>query len=534
MSSENAAQSTTKPVVLLILDGFGVAPDSEGNAITRAKTPVYSDLIRRYPTVSVRASGEEVGLSWGEMGNSEVGHLAIGSGRVYYQSLPRINLSIKTGEFFQNEAFVKITETVKKTGGTLHLIGLVSNGRVHSLDEHCHALLKLAKDAGIKKVAVHVILDGRDTVYNAGIDFLNTLQTTIKDLGVGFVASVSGRYYAMDRDHRWDREQKAYEAMVLGRGQETSDPVETVRESYSHDVFDEELVPTVVIENGKAKGPIVSGDGVIFFNFRPDRMRQMVQAFVDPSFDGFSRELLVDVPVVTMAEYDPTFNVSVAFPPVVISNTLAEVISQAGLSQLHVAETEKYAHVTFFLNGTREQPFPLEERVLIPSPSVSSYDQTPDMRSLDVAKRVVEAVEKKTHDFIVANLANPDMVAHTGNLQASIQAIEATDKAVGMVVQATLKAGGVVCITADHGNAEELLNLRTNEIDKEHATNPVPFLIIGRAFEGKPGLSGEVIEGDLSLLPPVGVLADVAPTILEIMGLPKPVEMTGQSLLPPT
>lgn len=533
MDAENTTPHTIKPTVLLILDGFGVAPDSEGNAITRARTPVFDELIRKYPTVTVRASGEEVGLSWGEMGNSEVGHLAIGSGRVYYQSLPRINLSIKTGEFFQNKVFADIVEKIKKTGGTLHLIGLISNGRVHSVDEHCHALLKLAKDAGLKKVAVHVILDGRDTVYNAGIDFLNTLQNTMNELGVGFVASISGRYYAMDRDHRWDREQKAYEAIVLGKGVETSDPLGAVKDSYAQEVFDEEFVPTVVVEDDKAKGPVVSGDGVIFFNFRPDRMRQMVQVFIDPHFDGFTRDVLVDVPVVTMTEYDKTFAVEVAFPPVVISNTLAEVISQAGLSQLHVAETEKYAHVTFFLNGTKEQPFPLEERVLIPSPSVASYDQAPEMKSMEVAKRVVEAVEKKTHDFIVANLANPDMVAHTGNLQASIQAIEATDKAVGIVVQATLKAGGVVCITADHGNAEELLNLRTNEIDKEHATNPVPFIIIGSAFEGKTGLSGEVIEGDLSILPPVGVLADVAPTILEIMGLPKPSEMIGQSLLPP-
>lgn len=532
MDYDTPKQKRPKPVVLTILDGFGVAPDSEGNAITKAHTPVFDDLIKRYPSVLLRASGEEVGLSWGEMGNSEVGHLAIGSGRVYYQSLPRISKAIQSGEFDANPVFVDMANRLKSNKGTLHIVGLMSAGRVHALDEHAHALLRFAKKSGLSYVAIHVILDGRDTVYNAGIDFVETLKKVIAEVGVGEIASVSGRYFAMDRDHRWDRTEKAYNAIVLGEGLTAEDAASAIKESYAREVFDEEFVPTVIVKQGKPVAPVGPHDAIVFFNFRPDRMRQLVKAVSSPDFSGFNRAPLEDVEVVTMTEYDPTLPVKVAFPPVVITDSLAEVLSKAGLSQLHIAETEKYAHVTFFLNGTREQPFTGEQRVLVPSPAVSSYDEVPEMRSFEVAKRIVEAIEEETFDFIVVNIASPDMVAHTGNLPATIKAIEATDKALGQMVQAVLKVGGVMCITADHGNAEELLNLRTNEIDKEHATNPVPFILVGPMFEGKTGLSGEVPEGDLSLLSPVGVLSDIAPTILEIMGLQKPDSMTGESLLP--
>ena len=520
-----------KPAVLLILDGFGVAPDSDGNAITRAKMPAFRELIKKYPTMTLRASGEEVGLSWGEMGNSEVGHLAIGSGRVYYQMFPRINREIASESFFQNSAFLEAAEYVKKQKSTLHLIGMVSPGRVHSMDEHCFALLEFARRQKIKDVAIHAILDGRDTVYNAGVDFLATLQKKIKELKIGKIATLSGRYYAMDRDNRWDRTEKAYLAMALGEGQKAEDPIEALRASYGKEVYDEEFVPTVIEEKGKPIAFVKERDAVIFFNFRPDRMRQIVKAFTIPKFDGFERTLIPDLKVVTMAEYEPNLPVTVAFQPEKIKLTLAEVISNAGLKQLHIAETEKYAHVTFFLNGMREEPFLREDRVIIPSPKVSSYDTAPEMSAQKITDRVLKEIENDSYDFIVVNFANPDMVAHTGNFEATVKANEVTDGCLSKIVKAAVSRGGVVFVTADHGNAEELKNLRTGEIDKEHATNPVPFLLIGKMFEGRASVAGEIPEGDLSLSPPVGMLADVAPTILTVLGIPQPPEMGGAPLV---
>lgn len=511
----------------MILDGFGVAPDSDGNAITRADMPRWKELVRTYPTMTLRASGEEVGLSWGEMGNSEVGHLAIGAGRVYYQLFPRINRDIATGDFFKNAAFLKAAEHAKKNGSALHLIGLVSGGRVHAMDEHCHALLKFAKDQGLSKVYVHAVLDGRDTIYNAGIDFVSTLQAKMAELGVGKIATMSGRYYAMDRDNRWDRVARAYNAMALGEGEKASDPIEALKASYAKEVYDEQFVPMVV----DAEGLVKDGDAAIFFNFRPDRARELTKAFVLPSFDKFPRQGIKDLLFVTMAEYEAGLPVDVAYPPEQVQNCLAKVLSDAGLRQLHIAETEKYAHVTFFLNGTFEQPFPGEDRVIVPSPQVSSYDQAPAMSALEVTDRVVKAIQSGTYDFIVMNYANPDMVAHTGVFDATVKALETVDTCVGRVADAALAAGGVVFLTADHGNAEELKNLRTGDIDKEHATNPVPLVIIGKAYEGMAAASGEVPDGDLSLLPPVGMLADVAPTVLSVLGIPQPPEMTGAPLL---
>ncbi|MBI1907883.1 2,3-bisphosphoglycerate-independent phosphoglycerate mutase [Candidatus Uhrbacteria bacterium] len=520
-----------RPAVLIVLDGFGIAPDSEGNAITRARTPVFKKLIQTYPVMALRASGEEVGLSWGEMGNSEVGHLAIGAGRVYYQTFPRINRDIAAGSFFENPALVQAFEHTKANGKAVHLVGMVSAGRVHSMDEHCHALLELAKRQQFDRVFVHAILDGRDTVYNVGIDFVQTLQAKIAELGVGKIASLSGRYYAMDRDNRWDRIEKAYNAMALGQGEMATDPIAAIQESYAKDVFDEQFVPTVILENGAPVAIVKEGDSVIFFNFRPDRMREIVKAFVLPDFDAFSRQTVHDLFPVTMAEYEKGLPVEVAFPPEAIQKCLAEVLSSAGLRQLHIAETEKYAHVTFFLNGTKENLFPGEDRAIIPSPRVASYDQAPEMSAYELAERVVQEINADAYDFIVMNFANPDMVSHTGDLPASVKAIEAVDACVGKIVDAALRKDGVVFITADHGNAEEVKNLRTGYIDKEHSTNPVPFFVIGKAFEGVPAPSGEVPEGDLSLVPPIGMLADVTPTILNVLGIPQPPEMTGQPLV---
>ncbi|MBI4591998.1 2,3-bisphosphoglycerate-independent phosphoglycerate mutase [Candidatus Uhrbacteria bacterium] len=526
-----------KPTVLIVIDGFGVAPDGEGNAITRADTPQYDRLIRTYPTMTLRASGEEVGLSWGEMGNSEVGHLAIGAGRVYYQMFPRINRAMEAGEFVSNPAFLQAFEHVKQQGSRLHLIGMVSQGRVHSMDTHCHALLHAAKEAGIKEVFVQAILDGRDTVYNAGIDFVTTLQEKIQEIGVGKIASLCGRYYAMDRDTRWDRIQKAYNAMVLGEGAQATDPREAIKASYQKEVYDEEFEPTVIVDpstgsgQGMPVGLVQNNDAVIFFNFRPDRMRELCKAFVLPSFDGFSRKAVTNLFPVTMAEYEKGLPVEIAFPPEVIQKTLAQVLSEHGFTQLHIAETEKYAHVTFFLNGTKEEPFPGEQRVIIPSPKVAAYNEAPEMSARQITERVIKEMRENKFDFIVMNFANPDMVGHTGDVTAGIKAVEVVDECLGKIVDETLAREGHVFITADHGNAEEMKNLRTGEMYKEHATNPVPFLMIGREFEGQPSISGEVPEGDLSLMSPVGMLADVAPTILAVMGIEQPPEMTGQALI---
>lgn len=521
-----------RPAVLIVLDGFGVAPDSEGNAVARAKKPNFDQLTSRYPVVNVRASGETVGLLWGEMGNSEVGHLTIGAGRVYYQAMPRVEQTIADQSFFSLPAFLQAAEQVKKSGGTLHLMGLVSAGKVHASDTHCHALLDFAKQQGLKDVAVHAFLDGRDTLYNSGIDFITSLDHKIKEVGLGYIATLSGRYFAMDRDNRWDRCEKAYNAIAKGQSESMAeDPFEAIRSSYSREVYDEEFAPTVITKNGTPLATIKPGDAVIFFNFRPDRARQLAKAFVLPSFDKFNREYIRDLVFVTLMEYEAGLPVQVALPPVTLINCFSEVLSKAGLVQLHIAETEKYAHVTFFFNGTREDPFPNEDRVIIPSPSVSSYDQAPEMSAYKLTERVIKEIKTGNYDVIIMNFANADMVGHTGNLEATIKGIEAIDDCVGRIVSETLARDGVVFITADHGNGEEVRNLQTGDIDKEHSTNPVPFWMIGKQFEGQSGMSGDVPGGDLSLLPPIGMLADVAPTILKVLGLEQPPEMTGTPLI---
>ncbi len=522
-----------KPVVLTVFDGWGVAPDSEGNAITRATIPNFLSYVKNYPVMTLYASGMEVGIMPQEMGNSEVGHLNIGAGRVYYQSCPRINQEISSQEFFTNPAFLKAVEKVRANKSKLHLVGLVGSGNVHASDEHLSALLELCKAQGLsKEVFVHAILDGRDMVFNSGLGIVKELQAKLKSLKVGKIATLSGRYYAMDRDNRWDRVEKAYRAMTEGVAERTAtDPVAAVEASYEQKNYDEEFVPTVLTDGGKPVARIENGDAVIFFNFRPDRARQLTQAFVLPGFHKFERTYYDKLWFVTMTEYEKELPVIVAYPPIIVTNSLAETVSKAGLKQVHIAETEKYAHMTFFLNGTVETAFPGEERVLVPSPKVASYADAPEMSVRAVAKEAAKAIDSGQFDFVAMNFANPDMVGHTGNLEASIKAIEACDQAFKEVVDHTLAKGGVVVMTADHGNAECVLNLQTGEIDKEHSTSPVPLLIIGKDFQGTAGPSGDALEGDLSLLSPVGILADVAPTVLSLMGLPQPPEMTGRSLV---
>ncbi len=521
-----------RPAVLAILDGWGVAPPSDGNAIYHAETPNMDRFVHEYPAMSLYASGNEVGLSYGEMGNSEVGHLNIGAGRVYYQTFPRINKTIIDGTFFQNKAFLAAHEQVVSHKSSLHLIGLVSPGNVHASQEHLYTLLEFAKKNKIKKVYIHVILDGRDTLYNSGKDFVLKLEEKIKKIGVGEIASLSGRYYAMDRDNRWDRIERAYRAMVEGVSEAYfKDPLEAIEASYEKQVYDEEFIPVVIGKEGKPTARVESGDAVIFFNFRPDRARQLTKAFVLPGFDKFKREYLKDLLFVTMTEYEKEIPVVVAYPPVVVHNCLAEVLSKAGLTQFHVAETEKYAHITFFLNGTVEDPFEGEGRAFIPSPNVSSYDKAPEMSAPEITKKTIEAIESDKYDVILLNFANADMVGHTGDRDATIKGCEAIDKGLGKIAEYVKAKGGILLITADHGNAEEVVNLKTGEKDKEHSNNPVPFLIIGEQFRGLAGPTGDPPEGDLSLVHPVGILADVAPTLLKVLGIEQPPEMTGRSLI---
>jgi len=519
-----------RSVVLIVLDGWGIAPPSQGNAITLAKTPIFNKLITSYPVFTLQASGEAVGLPWGEMGNSEVGHLNLGAGRIVWQTLPRINRSITDGSFFKNQVFLKAVEHVKKNKSNLHLLGLVSNGAVHSSIDHLYALLEFAQQQKITNVFIHAILDGRDTGPRQGIKFIQQLEERIKKVGVGQIATLSGRFYALDRDSHWERIEKAYLAMTEGIAeQSTSDPIQIIKTSYQKNIFDEEFIPTVIKERGQLVAKIRDDDAVIFFNFRPDRARELTRAFVQPGLEEFKRpRQLQNLFFVTLTEYEPGLPVAVAFPSEKIKNSLAEVLSLTNLKQFHLAETEKYAHVTFFFNGGQEQPFPNEDRLLIPSPRILSYDQKPEMSAPEVAKKLVEAILSGQYDFIVVNFANPDMVGHTGDLKATIKAIEILDRLLGEILVALLDRNGLALIVGDHGNAEELINLETGEIEKEHNTNPVPLIIFSKDFEKSKPLN-EV--PDLSLIKPSGVLADVAPTILKLIDLPKPEEMTGTALI---
>ncbi len=525
-----------KPALLIILDGWGIAPPSRGNAISLARTPVIDQLVKTYPVMTLQASGEAVGLPWGEMGNSEVGHLNIGAGKIIYNDLTRIGKAILDGSFFTNKTFGEAAEHVVKTGGKMHFVGLVSPGGVHSHEEHLYALLECAKQhhaTCAQEVYIHAILDGRDTPFNSGKNFIEKLLQKTKDLGVGKLATLSGRFWAMDRDNNWDRIEKAYRAMVEGKADKTAtDPLKALEDAYTRKEYDEEFIPTVLTTaSGDPIGRIENGDAVLFFNFRPDRARQLTTALSLPSFEKFDRVFLDDLFMITMSEYDKDLPVTAAYPPEQIEEPLAKVISDAGLKQLHIAETEKYAHVTYFLNGGVEQAFPGEERKLVPSPHVATYDQKPRMRAEQITDTVLQYVEKEEFDFIALNFANADMVAHTGNLSATIEAVEIIDKCIGRLVQAVLQKKGMIFVTADHGNAEEVVKLQTGVIDKEHSIFPVPFMVISAELEGRTaGLPASVGE-DLSMLTPQGLLSDVAPTILKFLELPKPKKMTGRALL---
>lgn len=503
-----------KPVMLMILDGWGIAPPSPTNAVTRARTPHLDFYFNRYPHSQLQCSGEAVGLPEGQMGNSEVGHLSIGSGRIIYQSLTRITRAVKDGSLETNPVLVEAMEKARDNGKKLHLLGLLSDGGVHSHVDHLLGLLAMAKKQGVEKVYVHAFLDGRDTPPQSAAPFLEQVEKACQELGVGRIATVSGRYYAMDRDKRWDRIQKVYDILTGGEGQEAASAAEGLEAAYAAGQTDEFVVPFRV---SGVDGTVEQGDSLIFFNFRPDRARELTHAFTDTEFQGFPRkEEQLPVHFVTMTEYEKGIQAPVAFPPEEIRDTLAEVVSKAGLHQLHIAETEKYAHVTFFFNGGREKPFPNEDRILVPSPKVATYDLQPEMSAYLVTEKLQEALDKDLYDLVILNFANPDMVGHTGSLEAAVKALEAVDECVGSLADKVLQKGGALCITADHGNLEEMEDPVTHAPMTAHTTNPVPFLVVG----AEPGT--QVEDGGLS---------DIAPTLLELLDLPKPEAMTGHSLL---
>lgn len=507
-----------KPTVLMILDGYGLNDNAKGNAVAEGKTPVMDSLMKEYPFVKGNASGMAVGLPDGQMGNSEVGHLNMGAGRIVYQDLTKITKAIQDGDFFENKALLAACENVKKNNSSLHMMGLMSDGGVHSHIDHVAGLLELAKKQGIEKVYVHCFLDGRDTPPASGKEYVEKLEAKMAEIGVGQVASVAGRYYAMDRDNRWDRVEKAYRALVFGEGETCESAPAGIQTSYDKEVTDEFVLPTVVVKDGKALAAIKENDSIIFYNFRPDRAREITRTFCDDEFTGFERGERVKTTFVCFTEYDVTIeNKQVAFVKEEITNTFGEFLADNGLSQARIAETEKYAHVTFFFNGGVEEPNKGEDRILVKSPKVATYDLKPEMSAYEVCDKLTEAIRSGKYDVIIINFANPDMVGHTGVEEAAIQAIEAVDECVGKTVQAIKDVDGQMFICADHGNAEQLIDDETGEPFTAHTTNPVPFILVNAdpAYTLREG----------------GCLADIAPTLIELMGMEQPAEMTGKSLL---
>jgi len=509
--------SAPRPVALIILDGFGLREETNGNAVALARKPNFDRYWAQYPHTQLNASGEAVGLPDGQMGNSEVGHLNIGAGRIVYQDLTRITKSIREKDFFANEALVGAVRHAKSKGKKLHLGGLLSDGGVHSHNAHLYALLELARMEGLEEVYVHAFLDGRDVAPDSAVGYLRELQEKIREIGVGHVATVQGRYYAMDRDRRWDRTEKAYRAMVYGEGPKYADPIQAVKESYAKSVMDEFVVPTVIVgEDGRPVGLVEPEDAFIFFNFRPDRAIQLSRVLTNEDFQEFDRGpgFPKGLYFVSMTLYSETVNGYVAFRPKDLDNTFGEVLVQHGLTQLRIAETEKYPHVTYFFSGGRDIRLEGETRILINSPKVPTYDLKPEMSAYEVAEACVKEIEADKHDVIVLNFANPDMVGHSGLLEPTIKAVEATDECLGKVVDAVLGKGGVCMIIADHGNADMVID-EEGRPHTAHTTNPVPCIVT------KPGL--KLRDG--------GILADVAPTLLTLLGLPQPPEMTGRSLI---
>lgn len=505
-----------KPVMLMILDGFGLSDNLDGNAIRNSYKPNFDKLVNEYPHTTLKASGISVGLPEGQMGNSEVGHLNIGAGRIIYQELTRISKDINEGSFFKNETFNKAIDNAKVNNSSMHLMGLLSNGGVHSHIDHLKSLITLCKDKGLKKVYVHCFLDGRDVLPSSAKTFIEELEVHMKAENTGKIATISGRYYAMDRDNRWERIELAYNALVKGEGIKANNPIEAIDMAYHDNKTDEFVIPTVILEDGSPIAKISNKDSVIFFNFRPDRAREITRAINDKVFTHFEREVL-DLTYVTMTQYDKTLeNVIVAYDPESYNNTLGQYVSSKGLKQLRIAETEKYAHVTFFFNGGVEAPNPNEDRVLIPSPKVATYDLKPEMSAYEVTEEVLNRLNSNEYDMIILNYANPDMVGHSGVIEAAIKAIETVDICLGKVVNKILEMDGTLFITADHGNAEQMIDFSTGKPMTAHTINEVPFIYVSKG-------ATELRDG--------GILADIAPTMLKVMNLEIPSEITGKSLI---
>jgi len=514
-----------KPVVLVVLDGWGISENKKGNVLAEANLPTVKKLDDYYPHVALQASGISVGLPWGEAGNSEVGHMTLGTGTVIYQSMPRITMAIQNGSFFENPVLLKACSHVKDRRTSLHLMGLVGKGGVHSTMDHLYALLELIKGQGIEKVFIHAFTDGRDSAPTSGVDSMKELKKRLSDYGIGKIASIGGRYFGMDRNNNWDRIKRSYDSMVRAKGNSIEDTETYLRESYAKEIYDEYIEPAFVNEGGIPVGQIRDGDSVIFFNFREDRARQITKSFVIPDFDKFENIKFKDLMFITMTQYEEGIPAEVAFGPVEIKNCLGEILSQKNMKQLRIAETEKFAHVTYFFNGGNEEPFPGEDRVIIPSKDVSSFDTEPEMSAFEITDKVCELVDQDKYDFILINYANADIVGHTGNEKACIKAVETVDECLEKLIKTVLSKRGCLLITADHGNVEEVINVRTGEIDTEHSINPVPlWYITSENHHEKSGKRPSQVKA-------VGLLSDIAPTILSIMDIKKPQEMTGENLL---
>jgi len=512
-----------KSVFLIVLDGWGLGKNEAGNAILQANLPTIQKLNSYYPLLALQASGISVGLPWGEEGNSEVGHMTLGAGKIIYQNMPKITMAIQTGIFFQNPAFLKAVEHVKKNKSTLHLMGLVGKGSTHSYIDHLYALLDLAKQQELSEVYLHAFTDGRDSPPDSGIEVIQDIQKKMKEAGIGKIASLCGRNFAMDRNNNWDRTLKAYKLLTRGEGEKIIDPEDFLKKSYEKKVYDEYIEPTVVVENDTPITTVKDNDALIFFNFREDRARQITSAFTNPEFNGFERKILENLEFVAMTQYEKGMKADIAFMPDVAGLSLGGVLSTNNLAQYRLAETEKFAHVTYFFNGGAEEPFTGEDRDIVPSKVVETFDEVPEMSADEITKKALEALAKNKYSFVLINYANPDMVGHTSNEPATIKAVEKVDECLSRLIPAVLTKNGCLLITADHGNAEELINTATGEKDTQHSTNPVPCWFITP--------DNHRLRQPDNNLEASGLLSDIAPTVLELLNIPKPPEMTGQSLL---
>ncbi len=515
-----------KPIVLVVLDGWGLSESRKGNAIINAQLPTIDKLNKFYPHIALQASGISVGLPWGEPGNSEVGHITLGTGQTIYQNMPRITMAIQDGEFFKNNAFLEAINHCKENNSALHLMGLIGKGGIHSIVDHLYGLLELARDQKFENVFLHLFTDGRDSPPTSGAESLKEVQKKLDIYKVGRIATIGGRYYAMDRNNNWDRIKLAYDAIADGIGEQITDSIEYLNKSYKQEIFDEYIKPAVIMENGKPLATVNDNDSVIFFNFREDRARQITKTFALPDFNKFSKKPIKNLCFVAMVQYEADLPVSIAFPVVEVSNCLGNVLSKNKLTQLRIAETEKFAHVTYFFNGGKEDSFPKEDRVIIPSKDVAKFDEAPEMSAAEITDKVIEFVQKEKYDFILINYANADIIGHTGNESATVIAVETVDKCLKRLIETVLLKNGCLLITADHGNAEEMISLKTGEENTEHSANPVPLWFV----TNENHLSGT--EKNPYSFEVSGLLSDIAPTVLELLNIEKPTEISGESLLP--